>query len=784
MTHRTAHVHWVEMRPRDPATAGIATLRFAGGAVQRSYYREENGQHYKAGLVSAPRFSVRVGFGRDGFTGQTIPQSSRIQIAPAEPAVFESLASYFWKDAEISIDAGPENAAVFGRLFTGTIVSDAIADGILTLTIADLSTRLDKPVCDTRFAGNGGIEGGEEAEGRTKRRSWGHVFNVEGRLLDAANSIYEFGDPAYPLTSFSALRDKGRTGPFSVLAWQGSIAATLTALQASAPAQGGGVVAPSIACAKWWTEPSGPLTADLVGTPGTGSSMAAASLIDAVSARFAGPAVIDRAAANALRPADAGLHVGDETTTGAQVIDRLALGSSLIWVAAPEGVIRLLPWTFDDGGADVLQGQFIGRERAHAPHYRRRVGFRANNRRHSESEIAESVLGSTIVYDDGSTVPADKVFYSGPEPVSVDDLRPAERGATNGAPGLSPVGDRTAQDVVDDLDINAAAIIAQALRQDDMGLIFDARTLIEGQPVSTQFFEFRQQQETDNSAFVSNFSLLGAKTPDGTAWNLAADLVQVDGESLAQKFTEIGTTTGVITATVEFLQETLIDDSGGFARATLLATVLTGGVKAIAGISATSDGENAPLVFLGTSFTFVDNSGENPIIPLSYADGRWKMTDVFIEKLEVGAVVTDSIDPFAIRKRYIARLASNTGLPTSGGASITVLSINATKDEADSDIEVSFFARVRPGDDYAGYFQIEYTIGGGTTVHDTIWYWKPSVVLGGFRSARGTEGHRDYISGLPAGSITFTLRFFYHAGSASGGFMEQGTNFAVEEIKR
>jgi hypothetical protein len=408
-----SRVQWIDLRPRDPATAGLATLRFAGGAVQRSYFREENGQHYKAGVVSAPRFAARIGFGRDGFTGQTVPQASRIQIAPAESEVFESLAGYFWKDAEISIDSGPDDAATFPRLFTGTVVGDSIADGVLTLTIADLSTRLDKPVCDQRFAGNGGIEGGEEAEGRTKRRSWGFVFNVEGRLLDPANSIYEFGDPAFPLSSFSALRDKGRTGPFTVLAWQGSIAATFAALQASTAAQGGGVVAPSIACAKWWTQPSGPLTADFIGTPGTGGSMAVASLIDAVSARFGGPAVTNRSAANALRPAAAGWHVGDETTTGAQVIDRLALGSSLIWIAAPEGVIRLLPWTFDNGGAAVLQGQFIGRERAYAPHYRKRVGFQANNRRHSESEIAESIR-----LDDG---------------VLFESLRPAEPNATAGA---------------------------------------------------------------------------------------------------------------------------------------------------------------------------------------------------------------------------------------------------------------------------------------------------------------------------------------------------------------
>ncbi len=729
------NVQWIELRPRDPMTAGVATLRFAGGAIDRSYFREENGQHYKSGVVSAPRFAARVGFGRDGFTGQTVPQASRIQIAPAEPAVFESLASYFWKDAEISIDAGPENAAAFPRLFTGTVVGDSIADGVFSLTIADLSTRLDKPVCDQRFAGNGGIEGGEEAKGRTKRRSWGHVFNVEGRLLDPANSIYEFGDPTFPFTSFSALRDKGRTGPFSVLAWQGSIAATFAALQASAPAQGGGVVAPSIACAKWWTEPSGPLTADFVGTPGTGGSMAAASLIDAVSARFDGPAVTDRAAANALRPAAAGLHVGDENTTGAQVIDRLALGSSLIWIAAPEGIIRLLPWTFEDGGAEVLQGQFIGRERVYAPHYRRRVGFQANNRRHSESEIAGSILGSTIIFDDGTTVPADKVFYQGgPEPVSVDDLRPAEAGATYGAPGDSPLGD-------DD----TAASVVEAMRQNSMMVV---------------------QVALENSTWRVDVDEILQIAPDLNLRQLVEQLgVQVDGIN-----------------TWVTLRRSV--DTGGNAEWAFTAQNSTG---AITGIRNLLTGEGiGKLAIVADILEIVDPEYGNPIPILSYGlDNRLMLNDVYITKLEVGAVETPSINPFAIRKRYIGRLASNLGLPNSGGASITVLSLVTTKDDAASDIEIAFFARVRPGDHYAGYFQIEYSIAGGSpVVHDTIWYWKPSVVLGGFRSARGTEGHRDYISGLPAGSITFTLRFFYHEGDATGGFMERGTNFSIEEVKR
>lgn len=704
---KAGNIQWIELRPRDPATAGMATLRFAGGAIDRSYFREENGQHYKAGVVSAPRFAARVGFGRDGFTGQTVPQASRIQIAPAEAQVFESLAGYFWKDAEISIDAGPENAAAFPRLFTGTVVGDSIADGVFTLTIADLSTRLDKPVCDQRFAGNGGIEGGEEAEGRTKRRSWGHVFNVEGRLLDPANSIYEFGDPAVPLTSFSALRDKGRTGPFSILAWQGSIAATFAALQASAPAQGGGVVAPSIACAKWWTEPSGPLTADFVGTPGTGGSMAAASLIDAVSARFDGPAVTDRATANALRPAAAGLHVGDENTTGAQVIDRLALGSSLIWIAAPEGIIRLLPWTFQDGGAEVLHGQFIGRERAYAPHYRRRVGFQANNRRHSESEIAESILGSTIIFDDGTTVPADKVFYQGgPEPVSVDDLRPAEPGATYGAPGDSPLGD----------DDNARSVV-DAMRQ--------------------------------NSIMVGQVAL------ENSTWRVDVDeILQIAPDlTLRQLVEQLGVQVNGINTWVTLRRSV---DTDGNAEWAFTAQNSTG---AITGIRNLLTGEGiGKLAIVADILEIVDPEFGNPIPILSYGlDNRLMLGDVFITKLEVGSVKTTNIDLNQVVEapEWEASFGGATG-DNLGAASLGVwaefgfsgqkcsMAFTGLPSGATVQVQIHFNAQRTGSDNDRVNFRLKRIGPGGTTYHPVTylagapnfpvvltWLWRDTITVTG-----------------------------------------------------
>lgn len=377
--------------PRD-AAGGEVALRLAGGGAASAFVHA--GEHYRAGLVGRPTFSAALSFGDNGWSGGTIPASAALGFAPSDTALRDQLLSLSWRGARLEIDAG-DDGSVPVRLLTGTVADMVYKDGQFTISVADLSKGYDKKIVGAAFAGTGGIEGFAGAAGRIKRRSWGQVFNVEGRLLDAVNNIYEFGDPAYPLQGMTALRDKGREGATTTVAWAGSIAATLAALQASVPAQGGGVVAPSIACAKWWTQPSGPLTADLLGEIGAGYIETAPAIASRLVTLAGGTVITNLAAAVGWRGGAAGLHVDGESETWSSAIDRLLLGVSLLWVLGPAGAVEIRQWSFSDP-AEGLQALFIERERSIPPTSSRSVGYKANNRVHSEAEISAALLTSDI----------------------------------------------------------------------------------------------------------------------------------------------------------------------------------------------------------------------------------------------------------------------------------------------------------------------------------------------------------------------------------------------------
>lgn len=376
--------------PRDPATGATIAVKLAGGGEIVPYP-----SGYRAGIIHEPRFSGALGFEQDGWSGGVVPNATAINFQPSDTALLDTLIGYYWTRAAIEIDVTEETAAPARRL-TGIVASVSEREGVLSITAADLGHALAGPLATGTFAGTGGIEGVAAAEGRIKRRSWGRVFNVEGRLLDSVNNIYEFGDPSKKLQGCTALRDKGKAGALTILAWGGSIAATFAALQASVPPTGGGVFAPSIACAKWWTQPAGPLTADLLGEIGTGYVEKVAEIASTISAELGGPAISNLAAATALRPDAVGWHIDTATETGAAVLDKMLAGASLFWVLDPAGTIRIGEWTWS-GAAEAVTGIYEGSDRQFAPHKSRKIGYYRNQHVHADGDIAADIPASSVL---------------------------------------------------------------------------------------------------------------------------------------------------------------------------------------------------------------------------------------------------------------------------------------------------------------------------------------------------------------------------------------------------
>lgn len=385
------------VQPRLVSTGALTSLYLAGGG-NRCPYRF-GGVDYKAGLDGIPRFKAAIEWGEAGWTGGVVPSTASMRWAPSTAADYKNWSTlYAWKDAPITVEVGEEGfdgsaPAAWSNILTGTVAGISAAEGFITLTIADLSARLDKPIITGRFTGAGGIEGPVEAANRVKRRSFGTCFNIECRILDKANSIYEWGDPAFASTSVSAVRDMGRaaTGGWTTLGWQGSIASTFAALQAAAVPAGTGVVAPSIQCVKWWTAPVGPLTVDVVGEYG---SLTAPNIATLLVDLFGSPltyTVGDRSAAIAARPDSAGLHIDDSSMTLANALDRLLLGVSMIWVADATGFMRFLPISFSSP-VETVKSLAATRVRAYPAQKTRRLGYQRNERQHSDGEIAASVL--------------------------------------------------------------------------------------------------------------------------------------------------------------------------------------------------------------------------------------------------------------------------------------------------------------------------------------------------------------------------------------------------------
>lgn len=422
----------IEASPRRAADGVAEVVRLAGGGSATPYYY--GGNHYRAGVVALPTIIAGLDFAGEGDLGTGgVPSATQFEWSPAAAADLAAMAAYYWPDADVTVRIGPEGALP-PIIITGTVLDAVAEDGRLKISLADPAAGLKKPLTASRYAGTGGLEGPAEWAGKIKRRLWGRVWNVPGEPIDKAYNIYCFADPTKPLSDITALRDMGAAAAaMTSVAWAGSTAATLTALRAAVPPTGGGVKCPSIGCVKWWTQPAGSLTADIKGEVGAGYVETAAQIAERIVQAQGGPAfgAGQVTAAAADRPAPVGWVVDDESTTVAAMLDDLLGSVSLLWVLDSAGAVLLRKWAWGASAAAV-KGIDVARRQTCRPLATRKLGYKRNELPMARGDIAGIVLAGDVTYADGTPVEA---------------LKPAEAGATYGAPGPAPVGSITASDV-------------------------------------------------------------------------------------------------------------------------------------------------------------------------------------------------------------------------------------------------------------------------------------------------------------------------------------------------
>lgn len=388
-----AKVFLAVVSPTRAADGVVVPFYLAGGGTKP--YNWQGRTDWRGGLKALPLFIAQIEFDQDGWTAGAIPQSANLDWKPNTARELSDLAAYNWADAPFAMMSADDTVAspVFATEMVGTVKAVEIREGTLTMTLSDRAGDLGKPLLLDHFLGTGGIEGEAEAAQRIKRRTWGSAFNVPGELLSKANNIWEFSDPSKPLQQFVAVKDKGRAATDTILVgWAGSIPATLAALAASSPPQGGAALAPSIACVKWWTQPSGPLTADIRGEIGVAYVQDVAQIAGRILSQRSTVTIANAAAILAIRPAEAGIHVSSENETVAQVLDRLLLNVSIGWTLQADGTVRLAPFEYGDS-VETLVSQEVARQAVFKPIKTRRVGYGFNYRVHTDSEISAAITG-------------------------------------------------------------------------------------------------------------------------------------------------------------------------------------------------------------------------------------------------------------------------------------------------------------------------------------------------------------------------------------------------------
>ena len=228
---------------------------------------------------------------------------------------------------------------------------------------------------------------------------------------------------------------------------------------------------------------------------------------------------------------------------------------------------------------------------------------------------------------------------------SLAELEPAQKGADvtgqNTSKDTAAVAGRSAQNVIDGMDINTVSILGAILNGDALNQLVQQMALVSGQPVGNVFLQFKGEQQGKNDSMAYQIQLQASKNADVTASILSLKQTVTDGDMANAKSIEQVQAVGKANAaSTKLLMDAFIDANGAVATA-VLRTDADGVMGAF---SVTADGIKrlSQINMVADEFYFVDrNGGGPPIRAMYYSKGAWQLADnLYVRNLFADTVTT------------------------------------------------------------------------------------------------------------------------------------------------
>lgn len=352
-------------------TAGTAkTVYFADHDYVTKPSDANPNRIYEGRLANSFTFRREL-FGDSRIGGRSIPGYGAIQINNAD-GVYDHLQGWSFYGRRCFIRMGdPRRMAYadFGTIFDGTIDTADFDDDFVTFKLRSLDFLLDKPLTTSKFAGTGGLEGGDDLKNKTKPACFGIVHDIAPVYLGVVS-----GFPTWQVHD-SAL------GPIDDVPQVCDNALPLTKV-AGTPSAGQYQVSPSTGTFRTATIPVGTVTCDVRGyKPGGTLLLTMADIAKAIAVDIGGVGAADAAsiaALNALNDASVGYYTGASETTCAVILDAIMNAGGGHWGYSRVGEFNVgrvdAPAAVSDASftrADILQ---ITRQAAPPPAWRVTLG--------------------------------------------------------------------------------------------------------------------------------------------------------------------------------------------------------------------------------------------------------------------------------------------------------------------------------------------------------------------------------------------------------------------------